>query len=490
MRFILPVVLLLISATGYGEDDFKDTFARLDAIRASKEKQLQTYLHRLEKTADAISGDAVMCRFFAAKLNYYRMFADASAPPTLKRAIEDLKRSINEHYLANYMLFYDILFVARDGEIFYTIRKEADYHKNLFKGSLSDTAVAKYLERHKQAPTKGIVNFQKYMPTGDPSAFFVRPAIIDGEDQGWFLLQCNISRINAMFVREDALGRTGEVILVNENRYMLTDSRFFGESSILERHLSPENMEAKFAEGKGHKIVTDYRGKRAITSFATQSFGHSRWLLIAKIDEDEILTEAFLGRTAKEEERILARLSARPHTPDTPPRFRESFKRVDMDEFQKMEHGRAIGTFGVSTCTAIVVSLPGRFVYLGHLSPIDRIYDEDGTDLISHIFRQMLNFDLTKSELSKLRVTLVAPHLKGLMRASEKLIEAGLLVSQIHVLHNGQADYANVYSDSKGDLCVEWVTKAPAYGVTTNSGEAAVDLGDVMKAVRRTRRAE
>jgi hypothetical protein len=83
------------------------------------------------------------------------------------------------------------------------------------------------------------------------------------------------------------------VFLVNRDRLMLTDSRFQSETSILRQHLSEQNISAKFAEGRGHKIITDYRGQRALTSFEVCPVLDKEWLLIAKIDEDEVVTRAW-----------------------------------------------------------------------------------------------------------------------------------------------------------------------------------------------------
>ena len=87
--------------------------------------------------------------------------------------------------------------------------------------------------------------------------------------------------------------------LVNKNCYMLTDSRFYGETNILKKNLSKDNIESKFSEKKGHKTVTDYRGYRVLSSFEVVHVLNSKWLIVAKIDEDEILTEYYKKNKAK-----------------------------------------------------------------------------------------------------------------------------------------------------------------------------------------------
>jgi hypothetical protein len=124
----------------------------------------------------------------------------------------------------------------------------------------------------------------------------VEPVFKEGRLEGWFVLQCAINKISSMFTEEKGLGATGEVFLVNRHQYMLTESRFSKEVSTLNLHLSRDNIEAKFSEKAGHKMVTDYRGFRALTSFEVCRIGSSEWLLIAKIDESEIVTEQYRKR--------------------------------------------------------------------------------------------------------------------------------------------------------------------------------------------------
>ncbi|MCP4575955.1 MAG: hypothetical protein GY846_06700 [Deltaproteobacteria bacterium] len=170
------------------------------------------------------------------------------------------------------------LFIDGDGDIFHTIRRQGDYHKNIFEGELAITTLARQLTNH---PDETFVDYEYYSVSDEPSAFFVEPVLKDGCLEGWFVLQCAINKINNMFTQEKGLGATGEVFLVNRHQYMLTESRFSKETSILNRHLSSENIETKFRERSGRKMVTDYRGVRAFTSFEVCHIGASEWLLIA-----------------------------------------------------------------------------------------------------------------------------------------------------------------------------------------------------------------
>ncbi|MBK7770951.1 MAG: cache domain-containing protein [bacterium] len=303
---------------------------------------------------------------------------------------------------------------------------EADRGSNLFTGPWRDSALTRRL---RMEPAAAFVDYEHYEATGEPSAFFVQPIELDGAPAGWLILQCTIDKLNRIFDRGDYLGQTGEVFLVNRDRLMLTDSRFQSETSILRQHLSEQNISAKFAEGRGHKIITDYRGQRALTSFEVCPVLDKEWLLIAKIDEDEVVTRAW-NRSGLEA-MLMKAAAARQPAGVAPPRETANLVRVDMDEFHRVKPGAALLTYGVSTCTGIVITRPGHFGYLGHASTYDRCYGAGDIDLVAQMLKRIRQFEVYPSELRELRAVIVAPHVASARGVIERLLDAGILLSQI-----------------------------------------------------------
>ncbi len=430
-----------------------ETFQRLDKIREDKKKQLFEYLERISKNADAITSDELMLEFFHIKRKYYRLKKTSPPPAELKRLINDLKNGVRRHYIRNYLSFYDILFVDKEGDIFHTIRRQGDYHKNIFEGKLAKTTLAQQLRHH---PDKTFVDYEYYSVSDEPSAFLVEPVMKDGCLAGWFVLQCSINKINNMFTEETGLGATGEVFLVNRQQYMLTESRFSKESSILNLHMSQKNIDAKFKERSGHKIVTDYRGFRALTSFEVCRIGSSEWLLIAKIDEAEVITEQYTKRKKELRGVIAPILRKQKPQPCIAMRVESKVVEVDMDEFRKADNREMICTYGVSTCTAIIVTFPGKFAYMSHMSNLDVVYGGKSTDLIGHIFKRIKTFDIYEYERRKLVVTVIANHLDSIVNIIDKLVEQGLLLSQIKFIC-ADSEYGNVLHDYLNNrTLIEW----------------------------------
>ena len=470
---LLVAAILLLPAlpAAAGEGLVADTYAQLDRLRDRKADQLRQYLDRIHDLAGQAAHDPVLTAFFSVKNRYYDLKQVSPPPPDAVAAIERAKLSVREHYLGHYLAFHDILFVDNGGDVFHTIRREADYHRNLFQPPLGESALVARLRRD---PDAGFVDYAWYPASGEPSAFFVEPVIDGGARAGWLILQCTIDKINRIFDRGEELGVTGEVFLVSHDRLMLTDSRFRPGSSVLRQHLSEANISAKFAEGRGHKIVVDYRGERALTSFEVVPVMGAEWLLIAKIDEDEVITRAWRRQGMEQRLRDAVAAQAPPLCPSPP--ASEGARRVDMDEFRRAEAGERLITYGVSTCTALVVGRPGRFAYLGHVSPYDVVYGQGDMDLTGHMLKRVRQFEVYPSEIGELMAVIVAPHGEAVGAMVARLLDAGLFLDQITVVQDPAARAARVVHDvAAGVTRVKWT--APDGSARWIDASAVPDLG-------------
>lgn len=476
---IIAFCLFVMDSSIYTVNPCIQTYEMLDAIRVKKRTQLFHYLERIKEKANAIRDDTLMHEFFKVKNSYFKLRKAGSVPQELIGAIEKLKQTVQYHYLHHYLVFYDILCIDTSGNIFYTIRKQADYHKNVFTGELVNTPFSRHLQTD---PHVSYIDYQYYDISGEPSAFFIEPVIDSSGLIGWFVLQCAINKINSLFTIDDQLGITGEVFLVNRDHYMLTDSRFNASSTILKQKLSGENISSKFMEQRGHKAVVDYRGRRVLSSFEVCSFLGSEWLLIAKIDEDEIYTSFYKRNKQRGYSFIQQALS---ETKNTSCRSLISLDKklieVDMDEFRRARSEEILFTHGVSTCTAVLATLPGKFSYLSHISPYDKIYDKSHTDLLGHMLKQIANFEILQCEKQKLEFVVVAPHMATLKNIVDILVQQDYFLSQIIVMSQPAAQYANVYNDyTSNKTIIRWKMhdRASQQSTLIHDVASASSLGD------------
>lgn len=463
-------------------EDFTDPFYRkLSEVRQHRKTQVETYFNTIRHLADRIVDDNVMMNAFLELLNRDRALS----------AISDLK--LDTHYVSHYGEFFDILFVELGGYVFHSLRRESDYHSNLFTGPLAKTK----LSRHLRSTTKiTFIDYELYPPSGELAAFFAVPVFHNRRDIhhqenrkliGWFVLQCPLNKLNSILSDRRGLGRTGEVYCVNTEQRMVTQSRFRPEQTELRLKVETLAVSEALASGAGQRIIKDYRGVEVLSSFEAFDIYGTKWVIIAEIDEQEAITEYFKKRSDYYSKQIVQHLSRANFTKDTTGSRHRQAKRIDMNEFAKALKGEVLETSGVATCTAITVVLPNRFGYLAHIGPLDRIYgkpDVGYNDCLGEMLHRIQQHDVYPSEFAELKFTIVATHDGAFADAVDRLLKNSIELSQIKFAYNPKADYANVVLDMNDrPVRIEWVNSAGMQTLTL--GSDVEDLGNIVKRLTR-----
>ena len=482
----LRIIIIFICVAGlspaWGAKGVYDwAYVALDCARQEKVAALQRFCDRIHALALSAAEDPFVKGCFEISQQYALARSNGLAPVTLDEKIQELEQSFTVYFAENYFAFHDILFISCQGNILHSVRKECMSGENLFSGGLAHSALAQCLKE--KPSSERFVDYAHYTPSAEAAAFFIEPVFHEDSLQGWIVLQCAINKLNTIFAWIESLGQTGETFLVNVQGLMLTESNFTRDSSILKKRLDDRNIQAKFREGQGRRVVTDYRGCEALSSFEVVPFMNTRWLVVAKMDKDEIVTQHYARHRAYYAAKLLTRLEEAPVVPfrnlNIPPASKTL--RIDMDEFQWAKDGERLYTFGVSTCTGFLAVYPGRFGYMAHISPLDRIYGGDGVNILGRMVKRIESFDIFPSEKHSLLFIVVAPHAEVLPAIIDKLIEEGFLLSQILVLSNPQADSAAIsYDYGQSDLHVRWRTKEQMLRV----GHTLEDAGNVGGIIR------
>lgn len=432
-------------------DEYKEnTLKTLDSITISQKDKLIQYLESIRFLAKEASNDKVFNSFFQQQIAFQEV-KDKELPLQIIEKAKSVERDLITHYIENYRQFYDILMIDANGNIIYTIRKEADLNQNIFDAKFSNALLFNKLKTNQN---ESFVDFQFYEISNEPSAFFIEPISHENKFSGWFVFQFSTTKINSIFDRSDKLGETGEVILVNKNQYMLTDSRFSPESTILKQKLAANNISEKFKMKQGHKTVTDYRGFKVISSFQVFKFWDSEWLIIAKINQAEILTNFFKNNTSQLYECLQDAIKDRKYSfvNSTSP---EIHKEVNIDEIKRIENSEAIHTKGLSTCTGMLVYLPNRFAYLAHISPYDKIYNETRTDLVGQLMNRIDYLEISKAEKQLLKIIAIVPDNSVARNITNRLIHEGIFLNQIKLLTKGEYRSSEItYQCGKTDAII------------------------------------
>ena len=453
---IMAFQLLLVShSRAKGVYDW--AYVALDYAREDKVSALHRFCDRIHGLAVKAASDPFMVKSFLIREQYIQAKAQGLSSSDLEKTINELEKSLSTYFAENYFAFYDIFFVTLEGDVIHSMRQEYNPAENFFSGEIGAGRLAQCLKRRPEKEC--FVDFSHYTPSAEPAAFFVEPVFFGDKLQGWMVLQLAVNKVNAIFAWIESLGRTGETFLVNEQGLMLTESNFSQDSSILKKKLDDRNIQAKFKEVRGRRMVTDYRGCEALSSFEVVHFMGARWLVVAKMDKDEIITRHYADHRKYYADKLLDQLRDDPLHPlrdlDISPASKTL--RIDMDEFLWAKSGERLHTFGVSTCTGFLAACPKRFGYMAHVSPLDRIYGGGGVNLVGRMVKRIESFDILPSEKRSLIFMVIAPWPETLPSIIDKLIAEGYLLSQILVLSNPQAESATIMYDYKpSSLHVLW----------------------------------
>lgn len=455
-------------------------YERLRQARACKKAAIEKLLDDVWHTAQRINHDEIMLNSFCDLLTI-EMEISGSPPEAGSLAVfEDYKRTLNRYYILNYMRFHDILFVSADKYIFHSIRKESDYHSIIAPDSRLAVGLDACLQSEAHTVT---LDYEMYSPSQRPSAFFLVPVIIDGNHLGWFVLQYTIKNLDSLMVEHGELGETGEIYLVNKHNLMLTDSRFDGDNTHLRYKVVGLGKNYPDDGSAGQGLITDYRGVRVYCSYEPINVWGKQWMLVAQIDEAEVITNDYRQRPARCRQAIVDGLQRVPLV-DRPrrPSGGKSFI-VGLDEFVKSDGRTILKTHGIRTCTGIVVTYPGRFAYLAHISSYDMIY---GKERLTNIYKQMINhirhYDIPQNELDQLQVLIIAPHHESLERLLDKSLRYGIMLDQVRFAYNSGADYANVIVHADGkQITIEWINKDHPERNTIQWAEDIQDFAGVMR---------
>ncbi len=206
-----------------------------------------------------------------------------------------------EDYYSQYVKaygYYDLMLVATDGQVFYTVHKEADYGTNVINGQYKNYGLGRVVKKASYYSGFAFEDFDKYAPSDNKvSAFIAQPVVDNGEVIFTLALQLSPTGINNIMAERTGLGKTGESYLVGSDNLMRSDSIQDTAHKLQASFENPETgsiktiaVEEGLAGKSGSKSFTGYTGDQIIASYApVRVFGTVNWVLIAKMND----TEAF-----------------------------------------------------------------------------------------------------------------------------------------------------------------------------------------------------
>jgi methyl-accepting chemotaxis protein len=205
----------------------------------------------------------------------------------------------NEDYFAKYAKsygYYDLLLVGEDGQVFYTVAKEADYNTNIFTGQFKNSGLNTVVKKSIDKRGFAFADYTRYAPSDNKVAGFIAEPVVDRGDTLFVVaLQLNPDSVNKFMQDRTGLGKTGESYLVGADFLMRSDSIQDTAHKTQASFDNPQTGSVKTIaveealQGKsGSKSFLGYTGNQILASYAPVSvYGDANWVIVSKIDDDE-----------------------------------------------------------------------------------------------------------------------------------------------------------------------------------------------------------
>lgn len=205
----------------------------------------------------------------------------------------------NKDYYAKYIEkygYYDLFLIHPEGNVFYTVSKEADYGTNMVSGKYSDSGLGKLVREVLETKEYGIADYSPYEPSNnEPAGFIAQPVLHKGETELIVALQLPLEAVNTIMMQRDGMGETGETYLIGKDMLMRSDSFLDPDNHTVKASFAnpekgkvdTEAAREALAGKTDSKIITDYKGNPVLSAYAPLPIGNTTWAILAEIDESE-----------------------------------------------------------------------------------------------------------------------------------------------------------------------------------------------------------
>ena len=217
----------------------------------------------------------------------------------LEEIISPKAEGETEDYFAKYVKsygYYDLMIVAADGYVLYTVAHEADYNTNIFTGQFKNSGLNTVTKKSFDRRGFAFADFSRYAASDNRvSGFIAEPVMEKGEAIFAVVLQINPDSINKFMQERTGLGKTGESYLVGSDFLMRSDSIQDTAHKLQASFDNPQTGSVKTIaveealQGKsGSKSFLGYTGNMVLASYAPVSvYGETNWVVISKLDDEE-----------------------------------------------------------------------------------------------------------------------------------------------------------------------------------------------------------
>lgn len=222
--------------------------------------------------------------------------------------------------------YNDLFIIDPEGNLVYSVYKEADFATNLRTGPWKNTDLAKAFQAATAAPKEGVLqffDFKPYAPRKSTAASFIAAPMINARNElfGVVVLQMPIDRLNRIMDDYAGLGETGESLILGSDFKARNDTRFF-KDSILKRSLETAPVKRALAGETGVTQAVNEKGEPVLAGFLPLTFQGVNYAFVTQVSLNEILAPTaetryemiFIGLIVMAALTLLSYLAARSFT--------------------------------------------------------------------------------------------------------------------------------------------------------------------------------
>jgi len=188
--------------------------------------------------------------------------------------------------------YYDIFLFDMNGNVIYSVFKEADYATNVVNGQWKDSDLGKIFQKtvaSQDLSNIHITDFKAYGPSAGAPASFVAISIVDnGQKVGVLSFQLPTERFSEIITQGVELGETGEVLVIGSDYKLRNDSKFTKTLDVFKTEVKNEAVIAAMSGKASFGIDSSYRNLKL--DYVTLPFEHKtiKWVLSAVQSNDEV----------------------------------------------------------------------------------------------------------------------------------------------------------------------------------------------------------
>ncbi|MBN2003895.1 MAG: HAMP domain-containing protein [Anaerolineae bacterium] len=211
------------------------------------------------------------------------------AVPTIQGQDKDLLTKYVEEYG-----YYDLFLVDPNGQIFYTVMKEADYNTNILTGKYGNSNLSGLVQQVLETKTFAMADFEAYEPSDNkPMAFIAQPILDEsGVVNLVVALQLPYEHINKIMQESTGMGESGESYLVGRINGVTSFRSDLvkiggGQYTIGTETPDLDYVDAAFDSfNKTTAVGSD--GTVILVAYEPLAIDGLTWAVICRVDQDEI----------------------------------------------------------------------------------------------------------------------------------------------------------------------------------------------------------